>query len=568
MVKNVFDDDFKPKANVKKQPRKERLADPTQLTTYNAVGSVIEIMKDSGLEVLYLHMAEPYLDFIAQQQQITTRQALMLSLMLERYYDHHLTNNDLAQTLNCELFDLLGYQDDIETLVRRRFLRSDGNKDSPSYRIPREVLNAVRDNRLYMPVSPRNLKPKELLAKIGDLFEQLEKEILTSFDTWEEIYELFENNSHLQFVKRLDDLRLNDEEKMLLVYICHAQVNLSYDSVCDFTLRRIFEPYNSERILANLCDESYPLFEKGLIEHGSEDGLVNTSTFRLTKYARQQLLGELGIGSMNPAARRDIIRANEIRSKQLFYPQEVAEQTMQLQQLLSKETYQNICQRLEERGMRKSLTCLFYGQPGTGKTETVLQIARQIGRNIFQVDLSQLRNMYVGESEKLVKGVFDRYRDLCREEDEVPILLFNEADGIFSRRSQDVRNAVDKMENTLQNIILQEMETLEGILIATTNLTDNLDSAFDRRFLYKLHFEQPDAATRQNIWQSMMPEMTESQALELSQKYALSGGQIENVVRKAAIDSVLYGKTPSAEIFRRYCQRELQYKSKGTIIGF
>ena len=567
MIKNVFDDDFKPKAYVKKQLRKELLADPTQLTTYNAVGSVIEIMKDSGLEAQYLHMAEPYLDFLAQQQQITTRQALMLSLMLERYYDHHLTNNDLAQTLNCELFDLLGYQDDIDTLVRRRFLRSDG-KDSPSYRIPREVLNAVRDNRLYMPVSPSNLKPKELLEKIGDLFAQLEKEILTPFDTWEEIKELFENNGHLQFVKQLDDLRLNDEEKMLLVYICHAQVNLSYDSVCDFTLRRIFEPYNSERILANLCDESYPLFEKGLIEHGSEDGLVNTSTFRLTKYARQQLLGELGIDSINPAARRDIIRANEIRFKQLFYPQEVAEQTMQLQQLLSKETYQNICQRLEKRGMRTSLTCLFYGQPGTGKTETVLQIARQIGRNIFQVDLSQLRNMYVGESEKLVKSVFDRYRDLCREEDEVPILLFNEADGIFSRRSQDVRNAVDKMENTLQNIILQEMETLEGILIATTNLTDNLDSAFDRRFLYKLHFEQPDAATRQNIWQSMMPEMTESQALELSQKYALSGGQIENVVRKAAIDSVLYGKTPSAETFRRYCQRELQYKSKGTPIGF
>lgn len=567
MIRNVFDDDFKPKANVKKQLRKERLADPTQLTTYNAVGSVIEIMKDSGLAAEFLHMAEPYLDFLSQQQQITTRQALILSLMLERYYDHHLTNNDLAQTLNCELFDLLGYQDDIDTLVRRRFLRSDG-KDSPSYRIPREVLNAVRDNRLYMPVSPSNLKPKELLEKIGDLFAQLEKEILTPFDTWEEIKELFENNGHLQFVKQLDDLRLNDEEKMLLIYICHAQVNLSYDSVCDFTLRRILEPYNSERILANLRDESYSLFEKGLIEHGSEDGMVNTSTFRLTKYARQQLLGELGIDSMNPAARRDIIRANEIRSKQLFYPQEVAEQTMQLQQLLSKEVYQNICQRLEKRGMRKSLTCLFYGQPGTGKTETVLQIARQTRRNIFQVDLSQLRNMYVGESEKLVKGVFDRYRDLCREEDEVPILLFNEADGIFSRRSQDVRNAVDKMENTLQNIILQEMETLEGILIATTNLTDNLDSAFDRRFLYKLHFEQPDAATRQNIWQSMMPEMTESQALELSQKYALSGGQIENVVRKAAIDSVLYGKTPSAETFRRYCQREIQYKSKGTPIGF
>ena len=112
------------------------------------------------------------------------------------------------------------------------------------------------------------------------------------------------------------------------------------------------------------------------------------------------------------------------------------------------------------------------------------------------------------------------------------------------------------------------METLDGILIATTNLTDNLDTAFDRRFLYKLCFEQPDAAARQNIWLSMMPEMAENQASELSQKYAMSGGQIENVARKATIDTILYGKTPSHDILQHYCQQELRYRSKGTPIGF
>ena len=567
MRRNVFDVDFEPKTDLQKQLRKERLANPAQLTTFTAVGSVIEIMKDSGLDPKYLKMAEPYLTFLAQQQQITTSQALILSLMLDRYYDHHLSNNDLAQTLNCRLFDLLGYQDDIDALVRRRFLRSNGDEDH-SYRVPREVLNAVRENRLYQPIPPSSQTPKELFKKIGELFHLLEKGGLTPFDTQEEIKELFDHNSHLLFVKRLNDLMLNVEDSFLLTYFCHAHVNLSYESVNDYNLQPILESFSLKRHLADLHDESHTLFQRSLIEHGFEDGMVDTSSYRLTKYARQQLLSELGLDGIIRKNTRDIVFAKDIRPKQLFYPKEVTEQSVQLLQLLSKDAYQDVCHRLEERGMRKGFTCLFYGPPGTGKTETVLQIARQTGRNILQVDLSQLRDMYVGESEKLVKGVFDRYRTLCHEEDVVPILLFNEADGIFSRRNQNIRHSVDQMENTLQNIILQEMETLEGILIATTNLTDNLDKAFDRRFLYKLCFEQPDAKARQNIWQSMMPEMAESNASELSQKYALSGGQIENVARKATIDAILYGKAPSNETLQNYCQQELRYRSKGTPIGF
>ena len=142
--------------------------------------------------------------------------------------------------------------------------------------------------------------------------------------------------------------------------------------------------------------------------------------------------------------------------------------------------------------MRSGFACLLYGAPGTGKTETVLQIARAIGRNIMQVNLSELRSMWVGESEKKVKAVFDRYRNFVDYCDKEPILLFNEADGIIAKRSTNAVHAVDQMENTLQNIILQEMETLDGIMMATTNLTQNMDSAFERRFLYKINFHKPE----------------------------------------------------------------------------
>ena len=98
------------------------------------------------------------------------------------------------------------------------------------------------------------------------------------------------------------------------------------------------------------------------------------------------------------------------------------------------------------------------------------------------------------------------------------------------------------MENAIQNIILQEMESLDGIMIATTNLQENLDRAFERRFLYKIKFEKPDAAVRAKIWQQMIPELTESDATTLAAAHELSGGQIENVARKHSINVVLHGE--------------------------
>lgn len=125
----------------------------------------------------------------------------------------------------------------------------------------------------------------------------------------------------------------------------------------------------------------------------------------------------------------------------------------------------------------------FYGTPGTGKTETVLQIARKTGRDLIQVNVSEVKSMWVGESEKNIKGIFDDYKQKVKQSVKAPILLFNEADAIIGKRQVGAERAVEKMENSIQNIILQEIEQLDGILIATTNLAENMDKAFERRFL-------------------------------------------------------------------------------------
>lgn len=151
-----------------------------------------------------------------------------------------------------------------------------------------------------------------------------------------------------------------------------------------------------------------------------------------------------------------------------------------------------------------------------------------------------------------------------------PILLFNEADAIFGIRKERAHRAADKMENSMQNIILQEMENLSGILIATTNLTKNLDKAFERRFLYKIKFSKPTISVKEHIWTSMIPSLTSDEAATLAASYDFSGGQIENIARKREIQSILLGQDPVFEDIKSYCGEEFIDPSNrfGRRIGF
>ena len=217
----------------------------------------------------------------------------------------------------------------------------------------------------------------------------------------------------------------------------------------------------------------------------------------------------------------------------------------------------SICNRLKEKGHRQGFACLFYGAPGTGKTESVFQLAKKTERDIMQVNISQVKSMWVGESEKNIKAIFDRYRAVAKNSKRVPILLFNEADAVIGKRKEGAERSVDKMENSIQNIILQEMESLDGIMIATTNLVQNMDDAFERRFLYKVKFEKPELSQRTKIWQSMMPELSEQTAERLASAYDFSGGQIENITRKCDIESILYGEDfVTEEKIVQYCKEE------------
>jgi SpoVK/Ycf46/Vps4 family AAA+-type ATPase len=137
--------------------------------------------------------------------------------------------------------------------------------------------------------------------------------------------------------------------------------------------------------------------------------------------------------------------------------------------------------------------------------------------------------MYVGESEKNVRKIFDTYRDLTRQTKTEPILLLNEADQFLSSRSSGVGSSADQMHNQMQNIFLEQIEKFEGILIATTNLLENIDTAFSRRFNYKIEFKKPNISQRKKLWKMMLPQHADYEEafdIDALAKYNVTGVKI------------------------------------------
>lgn len=259
----------------------------------------------------------------------------------------------------------------------------------------------------------------------------------------------------------------------------------------------------------------------------------------------------------------------QLAQRPLYFSDKTEEQVQTLTNLLHEEQLAKVRQALKTHNMPLGFCCLFYGAPGTGKTELVQQLAIATQRDLFQVNIATLRDKYVGESEKQLKRIFDKYRSLVRTQEHAPILFFNEADAIFGNRMENTQRSVDKMENALQNIILQEMEVLDGIMICTTNLTSCLDKAFDRRFIYKVEFEKPTNQARKLIWQSMLSSLNDEQATELANRFDFSGGQIQNISRKQVINAIFSGKDElDYDQIKLDCQNEsISCNSRGKV-GF
>ena len=511
-----------------------------EMTLLWAIERVVEVSKDSKLKAEAKAEMAAEVKYLAERYGITERQVILFCICMERG-PRNVDYDDLAHFLDVSNIRILSYANDIDALVRRRLLRYRDAKDEDSFDIPQPVIKALKHNDVYEMPKRTGLDCAGLFEVLDQMFEDLDNDAITPKDLTEEINALFKENAQIGFVRQIRELgRMRQDDNLLLLYFCHALINKDDD---DIRFREIEDCFSSSADFINakslLRSGEHPLMQKKLIEHRCSDGIADTSRYKLTEQTKRTLLEEMKINATEEKL-ADVIKAKDLKAKKMFYVEENQRQVSELQSFFVPENYQRICERMEKTGFRTGFACLFYGGPGTGKTETVYQLARETGRDIMVVDVPQIKSKWVGDSEKNIKALFDRYRELVKKSKQTPILLFNEADAIIGIRQEGAQRAVEKMENSIQNIILQEMESLDGIMIATTNLQQNLDKAFERRFLYKIKFEKPTVEARVLIWRTMIPDLSEMDAKTLAAKYDFSGGQIENIARHYTIDSILH----------------------------
>ena len=540
------------------------------LTLLKAIEQVVEVSRDSKLTAVAKAKMADEVRFLAERFGITERQAILFCICMEKG-PRRVDFDDIARHLDVNNIRVLSYAEDIDALVRRRLLRYRDAKDEDSFDVPQPVIKALKHNDVYELPKRTGLDCAALFELLDQWFEDLDDDAIGPQALVEEIDAVFKENPQVGFVKQIKELgHLKSEDKLLLLFFCHRLVNKDDDDIRFGQMEDCFDTsayfINTKTLLRS---GEHPLMTKKLIEHRCEDGVADTTRYKLTEQAKRTLLAEMKLNSAGEKV-ADIIKAENLPKKEMFYVQENRKQVDELHSFLAPEKYNEIRERMQKTGFRTGFACLFYGGPGTGKTETAYQLARETGRDIMVVDVPQIKSKWVGDSEKNIKALFDRYREQVKKCKTTPILLFNEADAIIGIRKQGAQSAVDKMENSIQNIILQEMETLDGIMIATTNLTQNLDSAFERRFLYKIKFEKPDAEVRQKIWQMMMPTLSDSDAHILATGYDFSGGQIENISRKATINAILNGEETNDLVkLTSYCKSEqLDGANTGRRIGF
>ena len=506
------------------------------------------------------------LDFLAEAYEVSPLQAFLFALIVEKSSDYRMDLSDLANVLDMSFISSLRYGKDLSVLSSKWMIQVYEQR----LKVPSEVMNSLTADMPFKKPDFTGMNSVQILSTIKSLLKKRRKEEIDDKNLSMELRDLISMNPDTVFSREINSLSIcNSIEWKLLIILC----SLYYNEDDDMVGWHDIEPYVNELDLTVLQNgykaENLILQKNNIITYAEEGGLMTKEYFKITDSVKERLFADAEVAREKAAPAINMLDADSLAYKKLFYGPSEQRSIDTLERMLGEEQYRKVRNSLRESGLRTGFTCLFYGTPGTGKTETVYQLAKKTGRKIIVADVSKLKNCFVGESEKSLTKLFDDYRKCVKTMDIAPILLFNEADAIFGIRQEGAQRAVDKMENSLQNILLQEMEKLDGILIATTNLTQNLDKAFERRFLYKVRFEKPSLENKSKIWSSMMPELTENQAEELAREYDFSGGQIENISRKKKIQSIIECCEPDFATLKEYCgEEQLNSEKKRRRIGF
>lgn len=340
------------------------------------------------------------------------------------------------------------------------------------------------------------------------------------------------------------------ESRMGQFFIENNMSELSYNELCQFVLlcrhfvldfTNGFKADRSNSAVKTMINKGWAILYAA--QGDSDSDLIKQNNMLLSLSVCKKLFAgmESIIDFSSIMGQTRILRWSEIEEKPLYYNEEENNGIQRLYQISREDEYKRVSTALKEHHLKVAVSGLLYGGPGTGKTELAKQIARTTQRNLLIVDASKLTGSYVGESERNYRDLFRNFRYIEAVSSRAPIMFIDEADGILGKRIPGAGNSRDRFINTLQNIILDELNDFEGILLATTNLASNLDDAMDRRFLVKIQFHTPDENTRKKIWKSKLPQVAEKDLAVIARNFSFTGGHIDNVATQAIIESIMNG---------------------------
>jgi len=287
--------------------------------------------------------------------------------------------------------------------------------------------------------------------------------------------------------------------------------------------------------------ESATLFKHSILESASETKLLN-APLKLSKSTMHKLLSnsteDYDVAKDFPAQ----LLKSEFEWKDLVFSKYTKDHLNELTIWLSHHE-----ELLEDWGMKKTIKkgykALFYGPPGTGKSLTAALLGKKLNKSVYRIDLSQIISKYIGETEKNLEKVFV----LAEEQDWV--LFFDEADSLFGKRTQ-VSSSNDRHANQGTSYLLQRIDECNNMIILASNLKDNFDEAYLRRFQSIIYFALPEKKERLELWKNGFSQKASLSSLDLesiSHEYELSGATIMNVIRYASLMAI---KRKSSEIFQ------------------
>ena len=502
----------------------------------------------SQLNLNALARVQGDIDAIASFLGITSAQTVLFAVIADLSLQRTVTLEGLAKHFDCSVLRLVTYMKETEYLEKKgfvkRLIRRKGRR--PSYNdigftVPAFVIDALLQGDPAKLEAATRFDLPAFLKQITDLIDEREENTIGTAQVLEEAGFLIAANKQLPFVSYVD----NGLKSMLskCAVFAFSFVRLKGQASVDFEsfANSLFDDLSQQlEFCQELASGRHELVKAGYIKliasefDGEKSASLSLRTARELYHSYPNLLKPEN-------DRSGLIDYKSLKNKNLLFCPELQAQLDLLEEIMKPAKFRSYCRQLKRNGLTSGITAVFSGEPGTGKTEEVYQLARRTKRSIMMVDLSQMRSKWFGESEKRVKQVFDDYEAIRKTSLVEPILFINEADGLLTKRIDlsTSNEAAERVTNTMQNVLLQALENFEGILIATTNLTGNLDRAYERRFSLRQNFPRPDKHIRASIWKEKLPDLTQEEARLLGDSFEISGGEIDNHVRQVLLRKVL-----------------------------